>query len=221
MASYDKYVPYAVQMERDTGIPAAIILGQAMLEGGASLSSGLIQKANNFFGVKGVGNAGSVYMPTREEVNGRSVSVNAQFRKYNSPYDSFIDHAKVLQLPRYQTQLKGATTLSDWAKGIKAGGYATDANYASKLMSVITSNGLDKIGSVPVGSYAANLGKTPAGGSATAPALIDLGMKESLTNTAGTIAKGITKIVILLVLFIVGILFLINSMPVEKIASEG
>ena len=55
MASYDKYVPYALQMERDTGIPAAIILGQAMLEGGASLNSGLVRNGNNFFGIKGKG----------------------------------------------------------------------------------------------------------------------------------------------------------------------
>lgn len=220
MASYDKYVPYAVQMERDTGIPAAIILGQAMLEGGASLSSGLIQRANNFFGVKGTGNAGSVYMPTREEINGRSVTVNGKFRKYQTPYDSFIDHAKILQLPRYQKHLNNAATLSDWAKGIKAGGYATDAAYASKLMNVITSNNLDKIGSVPVGSYTANIGKLP-NGSNMGNNLINTGYKEDLKETAGTIAKGITKVVILLVLFIVGILFFINAMPLEKIASEG
>jgi flagellar protein FlgJ len=220
MASYDKYVPYAIQMERDTGIPAAIILGQAMLEGGASLSSGLIKQANNFFGIKGVGNAGSVYMPTREEINGKSITVNGKFRKYNTPYDSFMDHAKLLQNPRYQKHLTSAKTLSDWASGIKAGGYATDAKYVSKLMNVITSNGLDKIGSVPVGSYAANLGKTPAGGSDALGAL-DVGYKEDLKETASDVARGITKIVVLLVLFIVGILFFINAMPVERIASDA
>ena len=68
MASYDKYVPYALQMERDTGIPAAIILGQAMLEGGSSLNSGLVRKGNNFFGIKGTGNAGAFICPPKNKI---------------------------------------------------------------------------------------------------------------------------------------------------------
>ena len=112
MASYDKYVPYALQMERDTGIPAAIILGQAMLEGGAGLNSGLITKANNFFGIKGKGMQEAIYMPTKEQdKSGRVRWENAAFKKYKSPYDSFMDHAALLQKPLYQNYLKDAKTL--------------------------------------------------------------------------------------------------------------
>lgn len=215
MASYEKYIPYALQMEKDTGIPAPIILGQAMLESGAGLNSGLVTKANNFFGVKGTGPAGSIYMPTKENVNGRMITVNAAFRKYNTPYESFMDHAKVLQLPRYQPHLSKATTLEEWARGIKAGGYATDANYVSKLMNVITSNGLDKIGngSYSVGSYMQNIGNNPI---TTDFDLVPDGIQEG----AKEVVQTVIKYIILIVLFIVGILFLLQSMPIEKAAGE-
>lgn len=215
MAAYEPYIPYALQMEKDTGIPAPIILGQAMLEGGASLSSGLIKSANNFFGVKGTGPAGYVIMPTKEEVNGRMVTVNAKFRKYNSPYESFMDHAKILQLPRYQPYLSKAKTLEEWASGIKAGGYATDSRYVNKLMNVITSNGLDEIGggSYSLGSYTDNLGKNPVTGENPLPT----GIKEN----AQLAANQIIKWVLLLVLFVVGILFLLQALPVEKAAGEA
>jgi hypothetical protein len=217
MASYDKYVPYALQMERDTGIPAAIILGQAMLEGGSSLNSGLVRNANNFFGIKGTGNAGSVYMPTKEQdKNGRVHWENAKFKKYKTPYDSFMDHAALLQKPLYQGYLKNAKTLSDWVQGIHKSPYATDAAYDTKLMGIIKSNGLDKIGSVPVG-YMDKIGSNPAGGTDGA---INTGFKDDLKDTSLTVAKGFMKMIILLVLFIVGVLFFMSSMPVEKAPAE-
>ena len=216
MASYDKYVPYALQMERDTGIPAAIILGQAMLEGGASLNSGLVRNGNNFFGIKGTGNAGSVYMPTKEQdKNGRVRWENAKFKKYKTPYDSFMDHAALLQKPLYQKYLKDAKTLSDWVTGIHKSPYATDAAYDTKLMNVIKSNGLDKIGSTPTG-YMDKIGSGTGG----TDGVINTGFKQDLQDTSLTVAKGFMKMIIILVLFIVGVLFFMSSMPVEKAPAE-
>lgn len=146
-ADITPFIKDAQKLEKETGIPASITLGQIILESSGRYSgglSGLATSGKNLFGVKGTGNAGSVLMPTSEVYNGKTVTVQAQFRKYNSFYDSMLDHAKVLSLPRYQTHLKDATTVNQFAAGIKAGGYATDPNYVSKLLGVIQSNGLAK-----------------------------------------------------------------------------
>lgn len=50
-----------------TGVPAAITVAQAILESGWGESQ-LARRANNYFGIKGVGSDGVVWMPTTEYV---------------------------------------------------------------------------------------------------------------------------------------------------------
>ena len=214
MGNYDWLQNDAVEMERQTGIPAPIILGQAVLESGAGLNSGLARSGKNLFGIKGVGPAGSIWLPTKEHVNGKVVTVNAQFKKYNSYAESMMDHAKLLQKPLYQPYLKDAKTLEDWIQGIHKSPYATDSAYDDKLRSVIRSNGLDKIGSGNYSlGYTENLGKagtlTPGNG---------------LINTGGGIIQdtitSVLKYVAILVLFVIGIILLIQSMPLDKAVDQ-
>ncbi|MNJ49688.1 glucosaminidase domain-containing protein [Paenibacillus bouchesdurhonensis] len=63
-----KIAAYAVADMQDTFIPASLTIAQAALES-AWGASGLTSKANNLFGIKGTGPAGSVTMPTTEYVN--------------------------------------------------------------------------------------------------------------------------------------------------------
>jgi flagellum-specific peptidoglycan hydrolase FlgJ len=133
------FVSDAQKLQKENGIPASIILGQILLESSGRYNglSGLAYEAKNLFGIKGTGTAGSVYMDTTEYVDGQKVSIKAPFAKYNTYYDSMAAHTKLLLRPRYQEHLKNAKTIGDYAHGIHDAGYATDPNYAAKLMKVI------------------------------------------------------------------------------------
>ena len=221
MAGYQDYIDDAIKSEKATGIPAPIVLAQLILESGAKVSSGLARNYNNLFGIKGTGSAGSVYLPTKEQVNGREITVNAKFKKFNNPFESFLDHARILQLPRYQKHLSGAKTLEDWAKGIKAGGYATDAKYVSKLLGIIDQNNLDQIGtgSYNLGSYSANLKNNPITGETSSTETSSGGGGISGIFREGFSLAGRT--IAILVLFIIGIILLIQAFPVEKAIDAG
>jgi peptidoglycan hydrolase-like protein with peptidoglycan-binding domain len=148
-AFLDRVAADAIRSQRQTGVPASVTLAQAALESGWG-KSGLSTKANNFFGIKGEGPAGHVLMPTKEFLNGKWVTVNAKFRKYDSPQGSFADHGKFLrENRRYANAFKHTDNAAQFAREIHKAGYATDPAYADKLISIINKYGLerfDKIG---------------------------------------------------------------------------
>ncbi|WP_160723537.1 glucosaminidase domain-containing protein [Bacillus sp. USDA818B3_A] len=133
------FVADAQRLHQEKGVPASITLGQIILESSGKYNglSGLAFQAKNLFGVKGTGTAGSVYMDTTEYVNGVKITTKAQFASYTTYYDSMLDHAELLLKPRYQKYLKDVTNIADYANGIQKGGYATDPNYATKLLKII------------------------------------------------------------------------------------
>jgi flagellum-specific peptidoglycan hydrolase FlgJ len=133
------FVPDAQRLQKELGVPASITLGQIILESSGNYNglSGLAFEAKNLFGIKGTGTAGSVSWDTTEYVDGQSIDTNARFAKYNTFYDSMLDHANLLLKPRYQKYLKNVTSIVDYANGIQAAGYATDPNYANKLLKII------------------------------------------------------------------------------------
>lgn len=120
----------------------SITIAQAIHESGWG-KSGLTQKANNLFGIK----AGSswqgetINMATGEVLNGQSVTINDNFRKYNSVEESIVDHGKFFQASRYANVLS-ATTPEEQAEQIYKCGYATDPSYASKILSYVNKHNL-------------------------------------------------------------------------------
>jgi flagellum-specific peptidoglycan hydrolase FlgJ len=135
----EPFVPDAQKLQQETGVPAAITLGQIILESSGNYNglSGLAFEAKNLFGIKGTGTAGSVYWDTTEYVNGQKITIKAKFARYKTYYDSMVDHANLLLTPRYQRYLKDVTSIVDYAQGILDAGYATDPNYANKLLKII------------------------------------------------------------------------------------
>ncbi|MFQ3581330.1 MAG: glucosaminidase domain-containing protein [Chloracidobacterium sp.] len=132
-AFIDRIAADAIRNQRATGVPASVTIAQAILESGWGRSA-LAQQANNFFGIKGTGPAGSVTMRTREVINGQSVYVNAQFRKYNTPQESFADHARLFtQSRRYAEAMRHTSDPFRFAAEIHRAGYATDPDYTRKL----------------------------------------------------------------------------------------
>jgi peptidoglycan hydrolase-like protein with peptidoglycan-binding domain len=143
-AFLDRVAADAIKSQRQTGVPASVTLAQAALESGWG-KSGLSTKGNNFFGIKGEGPAGHVLMPTKEFLNGKWVTVNAKFRKYDSPAGSFADHGKFLrENRRYANAFKHTDNAAQFAREIHKAGYATDPAYSDKLIAMIKKYDLER-----------------------------------------------------------------------------
>lgn len=130
----------ALQNQADYGIPASIIMAQALLESGAGTSE-LALNARNHFGIKCTSDwFGGVYYYDDD-------SKGECFRQYNDAAESFKDHALFLQRPRYATCFEIAIEdYEGWAYRLKACGYATDPGYAKKLIKLIEDYKLDELG---------------------------------------------------------------------------
>lgn len=132
LAYIETYKEVAQSNMEKYGIPASIILGQAILESGAGTGP-LSTQANNHFGIK-----------CHKDWLGESIkydddSIAECFRKYYNAADSFRDHALFLTKgSRYSSLFKlNQTDYKAWAKGLKAAGYATDPQYPTKLIGLI------------------------------------------------------------------------------------
>ncbi|MGO0061832.1 glycoside hydrolase family 73 protein [Brevibacillus fluminis] len=135
-----KIAPAAVADMRKTRIPASLTIAQAILES-AWGESGLTKKANNLFGIKGTGMAGSISMPTTEYVGKQAVAVTAAFRAYRSWDESIADHSALIlngtkDKPTRYHGVRGADYKTA-CQEIGKGGYATDPAYPRKLISLI------------------------------------------------------------------------------------
>jgi flagellum-specific peptidoglycan hydrolase FlgJ len=135
----NNYITPAIQgaqkVYSDNPVMSQIAAAQAILESNlGNKPSGLAQQ-NNFFGIKGNGTAGSVNMGTKEFVNGRMINTKAGFAKNATPEDSFTQHRDLMQRDRYKA-VREATTFEDAANALYRAGYATDPNYAKKLIKI-------------------------------------------------------------------------------------
>lgn len=126
----------ARQSMHETGVPASVTVAQAILETGWGKHT--IGDAKNLFGIKGQGPAGSVLAPTKEYINGKWVTVNAKFAKYDSYEQSITEHAKFfLRNRRYAKAMQVKGNPDDFARAIHQAGYATAPNYADVLISLM------------------------------------------------------------------------------------
>lgn len=138
-----RLAPHAEKASRSTGIPAKFMLGQAALESGWGKREIVTRDgtaSHNLFGIKATGGwkGRVVESATTEYVNGVPQKRIEKFRAYDSYADSFRDYAALMHNnPRYKNVLDNAHTVSEFANGLQRAGYATDPNYASKLMRII------------------------------------------------------------------------------------
>ncbi len=128
----DEFKEEAVNGMLKDGVPASITLAQGIQES-SSGNSPLAIGANNHFGIKCQREwVGPTYIQDDD-------AKNECFRKYESAYESYLDHADFLRTrSRYAFLFQlSVTDYKGWAKGLKAAGYATDPNYANKLIKII------------------------------------------------------------------------------------
>jgi hypothetical protein len=119
--------PLAVEQSKRTGVDPRIILAQTIQETGWGKSA----PNNNYFGVKGPGGS----QKTLEFMGGKMQPVEANFRGYKEPSESFADYGNVLMGERYKG-LREAKGLEAQAAALQASGYATDPNYGASILKI-------------------------------------------------------------------------------------
>lgn len=133
-----KYSDIAAEQQKLHKIPASIKLAQGLLESAAGLGE-LAKISNNHFGIK-------CSNWTGDKVYADDDAKGECFRKYKSVRESYEDHSMFLvSRPRYSALFKlEPTDYIGWAHGLKSAGYATDPNYARKLIKLIEDYDLHK-----------------------------------------------------------------------------
>lgn len=130
----------ARESQRRTRVPVSVIIAQAIHESYWGTSK-LAREANNYFGIKarnGAGSAGVYWMDAWEVENGVDVVVPEPFRAYQSPDDSLLDHGKFfIENRRYHSAFAVADDPRAFARAIAVAGYATDPDYAPKLIGIM------------------------------------------------------------------------------------
>src|SRR5699024_1853293 len=123
----------------------SVTAAQAILESARGTSE-LARNANNLFGIKGNYNGKSYTINTKEYLNGRWTTVDAAFKKYPSFSESIKDHEAFFTSTPWRTKnyaaVFSATDYKSQAKALQSSGYATDPQYANKLINLIESEGL-------------------------------------------------------------------------------
>ena len=126
------YAPIARKQMKVYKIPASITIAQGILESGYGEAT-LAKKANNHFGIK-----------CHRDWNGKKIfhdddEENECFRSYRNPVKSYKDHSLFLvNRDRYRFLFDlNRKDYKSWAEGLKKAGYATDPEYAKKLISLI------------------------------------------------------------------------------------
>ena len=132
----------------------SVCIGQAALETGWG-GSGLMTKANAFFGIKATASwGGKVFNSKTQECydNVNYTTITAAFRAYDTPADSVKDYYDlIIGSTRYAAAVN-VTDARTAITAIKEGGYATSPTYVTNVMAVIDSNNLTQYDNVVTGN---------------------------------------------------------------------
>ncbi|ANJ68112.1 flagellar rod assembly protein/muramidase FlgJ [Halothiobacillus diazotrophicus] len=144
-AFVDAIMPHAQAAARKLGVPAKVLVAQSALETGwgKHLPVDAQGRQNyNFFGIK----ADPSWQGAQQTVNtlefegGAMVTRKAAFRAYDSIASSFNDFVQFLQEnPRYSQALSSKGDPDAFARALQKAGYATDPQYADKLIAIMHS----------------------------------------------------------------------------------
>lgn len=131
--SYIKqYSTIALEEMRVYKIPSSIIIAQGIIESRAGTSI-LATKNKNHFGIKCF---------RRDCARGHCSNYEDDhhkdyFKIYEREEESWRDHSKFLKQERYASLFLCGSDYKAWARGLQKTGYATDINYAKKIIDVI------------------------------------------------------------------------------------
>lgn len=135
-------LPMAEQAAKRIGIDPRYLVAQAALETGwgkSVMRNPDGSSSHNLFGIKATGNwqGGEARAITSEFRGGQFVKETAAFRSYDSYQDSFHDLVSLLQNNnRYKDAVGAADNPEQFARELQKAGYATDPDYARKIISI-------------------------------------------------------------------------------------
>jgi flagellar protein FlgJ len=121
------------------GVPPVGLLAQAALETGW----GNAMPGNNLFGIKAASGQAATSQATHEMINGALIPETASFRDYGSPIACITDYIRLIQ-SNFQNVI-GQKSVASFANALQAGGFATDSNYASKIIMISQSPMMEQI----------------------------------------------------------------------------
>lgn len=128
----DTYKELAINKMYEYKIPASITIAQGIFESACGKSH-LAVDGNNHFGIK-----------CHTGWNGDTILIDDDalqecFRKYANVEDSYTDHSEFLKTRQRYASLFTLDVMDypGWARGLKAAGYATNPQYADRLISII------------------------------------------------------------------------------------
>lgn len=143
-----KLAPEAQAMQTKYNVLASITLSQAILESDWGQSTNATEN-NNLFGVKATASEPGKSMTTQEYYDGAYHTVKRRFRVYTSWHASMVAHAKRLAYgpawsPNHYRAVIKADNYQQAARALAKAGYATDPDYAQKLIQVIQKYDLER-----------------------------------------------------------------------------
>ncbi|WP_167013276.1 glucosaminidase domain-containing protein [Chitinophaga sp. Cy-1792] len=108
-----KFKPVSIELMQETGIPASVILGIAMLESGTGTSKSA-KLLHNHFGIVGKNNL--------SQTNPGHRSVYKQYLSDVASYEHFV---QLLTQKKWFSQMKGSTEYSTWLQKMNHSGYSS------------------------------------------------------------------------------------------------
>lgn len=128
------------------GVNPAVLIAQAALEtdwGRKVIQHHDGKSSFNLFNIKAGKNwdKETVAVKTLEYKNGIVGKERASFRSYDSFADSFEDYVNLLVgQDRYNKAIESASNPRKYLEALQSGGYATDPNYAKKILNIMESD---------------------------------------------------------------------------------
>ena len=147
----ESLMPIAERVAEKYGMDPKAIISQAAVETG--WGKFVIHKADgssshNLFGIKA--NKGwqgeQAVVDTLEFNNGLPQKQKAAFRSYGSVEEAMDDYGRfITSQPRYSHAVENASNAARYTSALQEAGYATDPEYASKIMAVYNSERLNTL----------------------------------------------------------------------------
>jgi len=144
-------LPAARKAASSLGLDPLALIAQAALETGwgkRMIKTASGDNSFNLFGIKASRNwqGDTAVVDTLEYRQGVARKEQAKFRAYESPEQSLKDYTDFIgNSLRYQQAVAAATEPAAYFSELQAAGYATDPNYAQKIMSVFKSSAFEQV----------------------------------------------------------------------------
>ena len=128
-------------VKKQFGVPISVTLAQSALETGW----GRHVVGNAYFGIKADSGQSSLTATTREVVAGKTVYVNAAFRRYANYAEAALAYGKFLRTnARYHAAFDHIDAPEAFAHAVAEAGYATDPNYAAHVIGIMRNQSLEQ-----------------------------------------------------------------------------